>query len=222
MNLDIDPSYGELDADTMMFLRHFDEPEYSDILEVGSHEEHSADILTDNGHIVTGYDLRPRPGVKYFHFARDFVKEYEWCRGSEEHIIPYDAVFSTSAIEHFGLPCYDNQTIDPDYDIKAVEGMYGMLKPGGNCYVTVPYGAKFACERDWRVYDMESLQRRIVQRFEVLTKVFFKSGDTVGQDIPNERVWDGVPIVSEQEANRYDNPRYPHLTVFLKMIKPVG
>lgn len=219
VQLDIDPSYGEQDADTLMFLRHFDEPERSDILELGAHEEDAASILHDNGHVVTGYDLRPRPGAKYFHFARDFVKDYEQIRGHEEHIILYDCAFSTSAIEHFGLDCYGGP-VDSSYDYKAMEGVYNLLKPGGKCYLTVPYGKSFAVEPNWRVYDHDALQKRIIQRFEVLTRIYFKSGDTMGVHVPDERVWDGIPIVSEQDANRYDNPRFPHLSIFLKMRKP--
>jgi hypothetical protein len=164
----VDEKYGQLDVDTQMFFRYFNSENIQSILEVGANEEPSAAILTDNGFDVTGVDLRehdPKYPVNFTRIKDDFVK-------LASSLGKFDCAFSTSAIEHFGLNVYGSD-VDPNYDIKAMSLMYDVLKDNGTCYITVPYGKYFIEDTDWRVYNSEKLQERIVGNFKVEKKLFF-------------------------------------------------
>lgn len=217
VKLTIDPKHGELDCDSLMALSRFNLPVGSTVLEVGANEEPIAHILTSNGHRVTGIDLRPphnqKLPVDYLRLEGDFVQIAPALRNGS-----FDAVVSTSALEHFGLGTYRKyeKAIDADYDVKAVEFIWKLLKPGGLFFVTVPYGRHFVVNTPhWRVYDRTALQERLVQRFTVLEKVFFKSADA---GVPD----DGghpVPLVREEDADQFEPNDHPHLTVFLLLQK---
>ena len=209
----INPIYGSLDADSEITLKHFQLNESAPrlICEVGANEEHIADILTDNGHTVIGVDLRDISLIdkqpKYIRIKDDFVtlaKTLNTC---------FDVMISTSAIEHFGLCVYGQTERIEDYDAQAMRAMYDLLKPGGTCYITVPYCGKFREERDWRVYDEATLQERIIGKFEVVEKIFFKSGGCICPDVNN--------IVSKEDADKFSGDP-PHVTAFLLMRKPAN
>ncbi len=210
IHLFMDPQYGGQDCDTLMFLGHFDEAPNSLILEVGANEEASCRILADNGHKVVGVDLRKhdwRLPHNYLRIQGDFI---EVAPALKRVISAFDVVFSTSAIEHFGLPLYGFHSRIPDYDIQTTDWIYQLLRPGGTYYLTVPYGRDFREDPDWRVYNHTALQARLVGRFLVERKVFFLSG---GCHCPHV---DG--IVTQKDADQYDGSP-PHLTVFCKMRK---
>lgn len=226
MNLTISNKYkNDLDADTLMFLHHFDEPKGSHVLEVGAYEENSSYILADNDYTVSGIDLRKRDSAQnYMHLTGDFVAAFTHSlrEDCEVKLPKFDTAFSTSAIEHFGLNCYDAPIKDEDYDIKAMRGMYAMLKPGGTCYITVPFGREFSVMPDWRVYDWKTLQSRIIGRFRIKLMRLFKSGDCVGLETYKHEYCFGhqVPLVQWNRGVQFHSPTHPHLTVFLKMSKP--
>lgn len=208
----IDPRYGTQDEDTKIFLSRFNEPSGSWILAIGANDEHSGSILTDNTHMVLGVDLREWIGSPPPNFVRlkgDFMKKTHL-----KTLRKFDVCYSLSAIEHFGLGCYGDPVME-EYDRVAMVFIWDLLKPGGHCYITVPYGAKHYVDlHNWQIYDKETLQTRIIGKFEVLEKVFFKSADC---NVPDKN-----GIVEEVDADKYADP-IPHLTVFLKMekIKPV-
>jgi SAM-dependent methyltransferase len=207
----VDAKYGQLDADTLLFLQHFDAPAGAKVLEVVANEEFSADILTDNGYQVTAVDLR----------AFDHFLPHRYNRIQADFLdveLPgnFDAAFSTSAIEHFGLFVYDAPVTDWDYDSKALSKIYRLLKPGGVCWITVPYGKNFVTAKDWRVYDAVTLQERLIKKFLVDKKIFFKSADAVCPDLGGP-----VPLVAEEAANEYSlGETHPHVTVLLQLRKP--
>lgn len=205
--INVSEKYGNLDADTAMVFRHFEEPANSLVLEVGANEEFIGNILTDNGYRVLGIDLRQQVGVHFHNYIRiedDFVTTVPYIHPN------FDVAISTSAIEHFGLVVYGQQYLIHNYDIQAMDGIYTLLKKGGTCYITVPYGKEFLDEGDWRVYDRYSLQNRIIRLFDVEKKIFFLSGGCGCLDV------DG--IVKEEDADQYSG-KPPHVTVFLKMRK---
>lgn len=212
--LKIDPKYGELDMDTLMFLSHFCEPCSSRILEVGANQEPSSRILSDNGYSILGIDLRPddyenRWPLNYARLEGDFIQLTPHLVGN------FQAIFSTSAVEHFGLGTYGvhDPIRDPDYDSKAMDCMWNLLKNEGSCYITVPYGRRFFAQGDhWRVYDKNALQERIIRKFQVVEKIFFQSAQA---SCPA----DEKGIVKEEDANEYEPGDHPHVTVFLKMKK---
>ncbi len=217
VKLTINPSYGDLDNDTLMVLSRFNLPTGSSVLEVGANEEPTACVLADNGYRVTAVDLRPprESGlpVNYVRLEGDFVTLASSLRNGQ-----FDACISTSALEHFGLGTYRGfeKTLDPYYDVKAVEVIYTLLKPGGLFFVTVPYGREFTVNAPhWRVYDREALRERIVRDFEVVEKVFFKSADA---GVPDDGGYP-VPLVREEDADQFEPGDKPHLTVFLCLRK---
>lgn len=130
-----------------------------------------------------------------------------------------DAIWSLSAIEHFGLGVYAKSGMDnvrdADYDIEAMMKIGDMLKPGGHAYITVPYGKQFfVCDGHWRSYCRESIKERIVQDFRVLERSFFLSAGAAGIGEPPMEVAGDV-------ADSYDCAGHaPHVTVFLKLEKP--
>lgn len=206
--LSIDPDYGQHDADTLMLFSRWDAPAGCTVMEVGANEERSAQILADNDHRVLGIDLRPHAehGVLgYTRMEGDFVKLAGFLKGY------WDCIYSTSAIEHFGLGVYGDQDRDPLKDMKAMTWMHRLLRPGGLCYITVPYGREHVDAQDWRVYDAKSLEWRIVQEFNVIDKAFFKSGGCICPDVDN--------MVTREDADEYDGSMQPHVTVWLKMEK---
>lgn len=208
----VHPSHPTQDNDTVMFLHHFHAPKESYVLEVGAYDELSSHILAENGFNVLGVDLRPtdNPRPNHTHVVADFVALAPWLERK------FSAIFSTSAIEHFGLPVYGYPKLTEDLDAQAMSWMWKLLLPGGRCWITVPYGQHFFYRSpngdllDWRVYDRESLKSRIIQHFKVEKKLFFKSG-------PCEvREQDG--LVSEEDADGYCGVD-PHLTCLLQLRK---
>lgn len=220
----IDPgaSYGQLDADTLVFLQYAELPPGARVLEVGANEEPSAAILCDKGHSVVGVDLRPHKMLDhrlgYLHIEADFVK---WAEGQEWYPKGhFDAAFSTSALEHFGIEAYGHKVKDSHYDAKAVDAVYNLLKPGGSFYVTVPYGADYIVDfYNWKVYCRQTLQEHIIRDFKVQRRLYFKSAECMVPDAGRlDCFGDLVPLVQEASADAYWGVP-PHLTVFLHLIK---
>jgi len=211
-----DEKYGDLDNDVKMFFRFFSETRQAKILEVGANQEFASHILKDNGYDITGVDLlefwgNPKPN--YLRHQGDFCSLVKDGTLKKES---YDAIFSTSALEHFGLGTYAGCPNFPDHDISAAYCIHSLLKPGGHFYLTVPYGKAFLVESPhWRVYNREHLQERLIRGMEVVEKVFFKSADCYPPDNGEH-----LPIVEEWHADKYSGSP-PHLTVFLKLRKPV-
>ncbi len=209
LNLSFDPAYdGSWDEDSKMVLERFDELVGSMVLEVGANEEYTACVLADNGYHVITVDMRQQV----------FPKPINHCRivGDFLSIAPmmtpncFDAAYSTSALEHFGLCVYGQKEKVEDADTQSVRWMHTLLKPGGSCWITVPYGRELRDDGDWRVYHKASLQDRMIQDFEVVEKLFFKSGECICKSVGN--------IVAEEDAGQYSGTP-PHVTVFLKMRK---
>ena len=214
MSLTIDPKW-ILDPDALAVLRHWDEKPGSLVLEVGANDNHTANVLAANGHQVLGVDLRrhtfgDKAMINYPRILMDFVQSRIVFHEGQ-----FDAVVSTSAIEHFGMRTYAEATVeDDDYDCKAMDAVYDILRPGGTCYITVPYGREFIVNKPhWRVYDALTLQERIVRKFGgVQLKEFFASGPVLG--------WHDGEILSQDFAGSWSGEP-PHVAVLLKMRKIV-
>jgi SAM-dependent methyltransferase len=207
--------YGGTDADTAMFFRHFAEPPGSRVLEVGANEEFSAYALARQDYTVVGVDLRDQPWHEpcpYLRLQGDFVELAKSMPAGW-----FDAAFSTSAIEHFGLQGYLGLgPLDDALDAKTCQAVLRLLKPGGRFYVTVPYGREFFTSRPhWRVYDRRALLERLATGFDVEALRFFKSGDCVCPHYQDGNVW----LVEEKDADAYSGTP-PHITVLAILRKP--
>ena len=202
-----DKKYGELDADSAMVLKHWDEPPGCMVLEVGANEEDLASIFSEQGYQVLGVDLRPWNAKlkNYVRMEGDFVTLAPFIKPWQ-----FSVAVSTSAIEHFGLNVYGSPEVE-DYDAQAMREIFRLLHPGGRCYLTVPYGREFKANGHWRVYCRKTLQERLIGQFNVEKKIFFKSGGCVCPDV------DG--IVEEKDADEWSGDP-PHVTVMLKLRKP--
>lgn len=204
------PEYGDQDNDTLMFLEALQEYPPTKGLEVGANDEASAQILTNAGYRITGVDLladhKQIHPINYERLVGDFVPMVDRLPGN------YDFAWSTSAIEHFGCPIYGAPVVDPDYDSKAMEGIYRLLKPGGKAYITVPYGKNYIYSDDWRIYNRQALQDRLIRNFQLVSKSFFLSGECQCPHKDNR--------VLEADADRYESDSLPHVTVLLVLQKP--
>jgi hypothetical protein len=89
-----------------------------------------------------------------------------------ENLNKFDSIITISSIEHFGLGTYLEGNYRSHLDFVAMRRIYEFLKVGGTCYVSVPFGGRFAeFMHHWRVYDLHNLKDRIIQDFsiEILT-----------------------------------------------------
>lgn len=64
---------------------------------------------------------------------------------------PFDAALSISSFEHDGLGRY-GEPLDPDGDLKAMQLMKRLIKPGGRLYLTVPVGRDKVIFNVHRIY----------------------------------------------------------------------
>lgn len=212
------------DGDTTKFLEMFDEPKGSQVLEVGAHDEAIANMLADAGYRVMGVDLReynpndsdnkgPKPKCNYNFYRADFCDLPQMSL--EGWLGSWDVLIAISCIEHFGLGTYQEGPPHPYYDVIAMRTAWQLLREGGHCYVTVPYGGEFLqVGTHWRVYDALALTERIIQDFGIVEAEVFVA-DRCRID-GQERKW-GDPITWEEAGRFFGKP--PHVSVLLKLKK---
>lgn len=213
------------DEDVNMFLRAFDEPEGLKVLEVGSHDEPVANILSDHGYSVFGVDLREydpaqdlkkdeyRPKCNYTYTRSDFCDLPP--QFLKEHLGSFDIAASISAIEHFGLGTYNEGVTHPYYDVIAARTIWSLLKDGGVCYLTVPFGGNHSdVIPHWRVYDLKSLRERLTQDFLVEYAFPFVAGPF---QLEGRHYYVGDAITPDQAMRFSGDP--PHISIIVKMRK---
>lgn len=160
-------TYKTFDPESDIFFDIFDEDVNSKVLEVGSQDSPIGSLLAKSGFKVTGVDLRPLDQEKhpnYTHITGDFCKlPAEFYK---ENYGSFDCVVTVSAIEHFGLQTYGEPSFREYYDVLALRYIYDLLKPGGVCYLVVPFGGKHInYGNHWRVYSWATLHDRLIQDF---------------------------------------------------------
>jgi SAM-dependent methyltransferase len=131
------------------------------ILDVGGGESTVGLSLATLGHEVTIVDPRAHP-------LRHPNLRHEACRLDElpEPGEAFDAAVALSAVEHFGLEHYGLDTIDERLDLKALECLRELVKPGGLLVLTVPFAAQASVDGFQRVYDEDGLAE-LVRGWEV-------------------------------------------------------
>jgi SAM-dependent methyltransferase len=131
------------------------------ILDVGGSESTVGLSLATLGHEVTIVDPRAHP-------LRHPNLRHEACRLHElpEPGKAFDAAVALSAVEHFGLEHYGLDTIDERLDLKALEFLRELVKPGGLLVLTVPFAAQASVDGFQRVYDEDGLAE-LVRGWEV-------------------------------------------------------
>jgi len=122
------------------------------ILDVGGSESTVGLSLATLGHEVTTVDPRGYP-LKHPNLT------HKACRLDE---LPapdaaFDAAVVLSAVEHFGLEQYGLDAVDERLDVKALERLRELVKPGGLLVLTVPFAAQATVDEFQRVYDEAGL-----------------------------------------------------------------
>lgn len=213
---EIRSKYQTYDPEFAVLLDHWDEPEGCKVLEVGSHDSPFAEIIAPHYRVV-GVDLRPydHDDSRHTHVVGDFCNlPNDFWR---EHRGTFDAAVSISAIEHFGLGAYEEGRRPEMQDVVACRYIYDLLKPGGRCYVTIPFGGRFVEIRPhWRVYDWASILDRIIQEFQLLQmSLAFVDAFEVGGEKYNV----GSPV--NPFVALLNTVGSPAIAVLLKMQKPI-
>ena len=159
----------------------------SKILDIGCCESIRSIELASLGHTVIGIDLNDY-GFTHPNFS--FVKgDFLTIDLVEED---FDAVVAVSTIEHFGLHAYGYAGLDLDADVKAMDKILMVLKPGGYLIMTVPFGRNG--RTSWyRVYNGYTL-RKLLRNFQIRKIEFFSAA----------KQWYWVAC-SEEEASSADS-----------------
>jgi SAM-dependent methyltransferase len=113
----------------------------------------------------------------------------------------FDAVIVVSTLEHIGV-CgrYGVIQSDDDGDINAMREIYRILKPGGRCLVTIPYGSGRSLPLN-RLYNANRL-KQLLERFLVIELQFFRYNEkyelwlNVPEEIASASSWDSDPWYS--------------------------
>ena len=135
-------------------------PEGGSILEVGSAD---ADWLSEMHRLrpdlaLVGIDPRAKAEHK------SLLARYPWdvltC-----HFDPasFDAAVMISAVEHIGCPMYPPEV--EDGDTRTMQRLGAWVKPGGWCYLDVPFrpdGVHHVKKGNFRAYSPESLRERLI------------------------------------------------------------
>ena len=124
----------------------------SRILDVGADESTVAFSLASLGYDVTALDLNGYPfRHPNLHAVKALLEDFR-------PDAPFDAVVCLSSIEHFGLGHYGPDSHDSDADVRALERLREMTRPGGRLVLTTPYG-RAAINDVERTYDDSGLAR---------------------------------------------------------------
>lgn len=85
----------------------------------------------------------------------------------------FDAVTAISTMEHVGLARF-GEKIDKNGDVKGMKELYRILKRGGYCVLTVPYGTKMIFQNKHRIYDRDAF-KNLIGKFRIEKKLFYGS-----------------------------------------------
>lgn len=126
------------------------------VLDFGSGPGVTALCASFAGNHVVAVDLEhegyPFAGHEIEYIRGDFNR-LEWEPRS------FDQIVNCSSIEHVGLAGRYGSPDDPDGDLRAMDTMAGLLKPGGNMVLTIPVGRDGAYAPWHRVYGENRLAR---------------------------------------------------------------
>ncbi len=153
---------------------------------------------------INDYPYKPRQMV--------FVKRDVRDTGLPSNF--FDAVVVVSTIEHIGLPVYGQVGFDVDGDVKTIEELRRILKPGGYLIITTPFaGKEFRIVPGERQYNIERL-KLLKRGFEVIVEEFF-----ISYKLDRRVVW--VRISRDFAGKVLTRPETPGL-VCLVLRKPLS
>jgi SAM-dependent methyltransferase len=120
----------------------------------------------------------------------------------------FDYVYEISSLEHVGRSGrYGISTEDIDGDLKAVNEITRILRPGGKLIVIEAYGrSEKIIKRIGRIYNRNRL-KRMFSSYEVLDEVFFTNA--------GDGYWKSIP---EKTAQEIGDKKYNGVLILLEMI----
>ncbi|MFL5958804.1 MAG: class I SAM-dependent methyltransferase [Gaiellaceae bacterium] len=115
------------------------------------------------GNTVVAVDLEPEQYLFHPHGI-----EYVQGDFNEVELEPdsFDQIINCSSVEHVGLAGRYGSIDDPDGDLRAMEKMARLLKPGGDMVLTIPVGRDAVHTPLHRIYGEERLPR-LLEHWEV-------------------------------------------------------
>ena len=117
-------------------LRRF-VPRGARVLDVGCSESVLSHVLLYMGYEVWGLDINDYPyKPRQIVFAKRDVRD----TGLPSNF--FDAIVVVSTIGHISLPVYGQVGFDVDGDVKAIEELHRILKPGGYLIITTPFAGR--------------------------------------------------------------------------------
>lgn len=84
----------------------------------------------------------------------------------------FDQILNCSSTEHVGLAGRYGSADDPDGDLRAMEKMAGLLKPGGDMVLTIPIGVDAVHKPLHRIYGEQRLPR-LLEHWEIQQEAFW-------------------------------------------------
>ena len=125
------------------------------ILDVGGAESRLSKFLAEQGFDVYVIDIR-EDDYGSARFIKANILEYDFPEGF------FDIIVAISTVEHVGLPCYGQELIDRDGDVKALRKLKSWLRSGGLLLLTLPFGVPHHPPDFERVYNLETLRSRVL------------------------------------------------------------
>lgn len=138
-------------------------------LDVGCAESLLSHVLIFKKLTVVGLDLRDYPFVN-----RNMVFVKRNVMDTKLHSDKFDVIIAVSTIEHLGLNVYSQLKLDNNGDVKGIEELRRILKPGGILILTTPYIGShpirvYLSERNYNRYTLEKL----LKGFQIVKEEYF-------------------------------------------------
>ena len=185
--------FREINRSPFIF-KHIRSAPHAKVLDIGSWNSIVPIQLAMLGYYVTGIDIQEYGYTNpNFTFIQADFNRYNF-KGKE-----FDIVTNISAIEHFGLLCYETKERDSDADKKALSKIRELLKSKGQLLFTAPFGLHGEVENFERIYDMKDI-RTLLKGFKIFSiETYLVNRHHVGKI----RVEDAEKIQHNEKEHNY-------------------
>ncbi len=167
------------------------------ILEIGHVASSAALELASLGFDVSAIDLRPYP------FTHPNLKSIEGDFLKHDFNTEFDAIFSLSTIEHFGISKrYGGEDEKENtLDEEAFSKISKLLKSTGKAIISVPYAKVFVSGIWFRVYTRDDIENKLNKVFKIEEARYYRR---------DKNIW-------TQVVDKNNDPASPHdgVAIFL-------
>lgn len=165
------PTNNVVNLDAPFLLLNFDHPINSKILDFGCGGTPVSAGLTMFGYTISGIDFQETNFQhKNFIFIKNDFFKADFKKNS------FDCVLAISVLEHVGMGHYGDQPVE-NADLKSIEKIKEILKPGGFLYISVPGGRKKIYQKDGisyiRIFDPTTIEK-LLTGFTIERELFFE------------------------------------------------